>query len=104
MSVANELGGFQAHLARSTGLFISEAEGDHTVLTSQNAAIGQGHAEQVTSQILQRPRAIAHGLAVHDPVLRQEAGHEDCGYRRQRAAEPAAEADLAPCASVCNPM
>ena len=74
---ADELDGCQADLTRLPGFFVAETEGNHAVLTSQDAAVGEGDAEDVASQILQGTSAIADGLAVHDPRLLPDFGGDE---------------------------
>lgn len=71
---AKELDGLQAHATWLTGFFVAEREGHDTVLTTEDAAVGDGDAEDITGQILQRPDAVSYRLAVHDPRLLPEVG------------------------------
>ena len=52
------------------------AEGDLVVLELDEAAVGEGDAEDIGGQVLEGRASIANRLAVHDPVLFSRKGRD----------------------------
>jgi hypothetical protein len=66
---ADELLGVEGAGPEGAGVGGAIAEGDLAVGQFEDAAVADGDAEDVGSQILQGVETIAHGLAMNDPIL-----------------------------------
>jgi hypothetical protein len=68
----DELLGWESDLAGLLGAVIAISERDLTVVESLEAAVADGHAEEVASQILEDFVPAAGVLAMNDPRLSPE--------------------------------
>lgn len=64
----DELHDVECHGAQPGGPWLLIAKGDGSILHSHDAAVGDGHLEDIGSEVFQARGAFAHGLAVHVPV------------------------------------
>jgi len=75
---ADEFHDVEGHGSQPGAFRLPVAKGNDSILHLDNAAVRDGHLEDIGSEILDARRAFAHGLAVDVPVGFPDLGGDFC--------------------------